>query len=103
MICNFAEGQRNTGRLLLPGKTGAVRMALAADVPVVPLGITCLPGRTMAQSLMYLLSNKHGVKIRIGRPIHFGHIDPDTQSVEILRDATKQVMQSIAPLAGKRN
>lgn len=103
IICNFIEGQRNTGRLLLPGKTGAVRMALAAGVPIVPVGITCRPGKTMAQSLMYLFSNKQAVRIHIGRAIHFGQADPATWSNEQLKEATGKVMESISHLSGKRN
>lgn len=102
IICNFIEGQRNTATALLPGKTGTVRMALQAGVPIVPLGITCRPGKNMAESIMYLFSNKQSVKIRIGRAINFGRNDSVSLSLEQLRDATTRVMRAIAPLAGKR-
>jgi len=102
VICNFIEGQRNTGRLLLPGKTGAVRMAMAAGVPVVPLGIACRPGKTMAKSLVKLFSSGQDVHIRIGKPIHLPPMDPNEASAAKLKEETQNIMRAIAPLAGKR-
>ncbi len=102
VICNFIEGQRNTAQTMLRGKTGSVRMAMAAGVPVVPLGITCHPGKNMAESLMYLFSNKQAVEIRIGRAIHFGQTDPASLSAGQLQTATAKVVRAIAPLSNKR-
>lgn len=103
VVCNFIEGQRNTSGLLLPGKTGTVRMAIAAAVPVVPLGLSCAPGKTMAESVKYLVARGHPVRIRIGRPIHFPKAETSNLSYAELREATRRVMNAIAPLAAKRN
>lgn len=100
VICNFPEGQRNFTHTLLPGKTGTVRMAIEAGVPIIPVGITCTPGRNMAQSVLYLLSNKHPVSLRIGRPLVFSATD--NTGPKFLRESTDQVMRAIAPLAGKK-
>lgn len=40
VLCVYPEGTRNTDHVLLPFKSGAFRFALAADVPVIPVGIT---------------------------------------------------------------
>lgn len=100
IICNFVEGERNPTAQLLPGKTGTVRMAIEAGVPVVPVGITCEAGRSMGQSLQYLLSSGRPVNIAFGQPLHFsrpsGELGPDW-----LNNETQHLMAAIAPLAGK--
>lgn len=100
VIAIFPEGQRNPTKKLLPGKTGAVRIALAAGVPIVPMGITCSYGRNVGQSLLNLMSDKHHVRIRIGQPMKF---DPPSGGVssEWLHAETERLMKAIAPLAGK--
>lgn len=99
-ICNFPEGQRNASRKLLPGKTGTVRMAIEAQVPIIPLGITCSAGKNMGQSLLYLMSNNHQVKIKIGKALTIP-VPADGLSRDFLETQTERVMRAIAPLAGK--
>ncbi|MBI2984131.1 MAG: 1-acyl-sn-glycerol-3-phosphate acyltransferase [Candidatus Kerfeldbacteria bacterium] len=100
VICNFIEGQRNPATKLLAGRTGTVRMALTAGVPIVPLGIACSAGKNVGQSLMYLMSKNHHVTIKIGRPIRLPAADQPEDND--LRRYTHQVMHAIAPLAGKK-
>ncbi len=100
VLCNFIEGRRNPERKLLDGKTGTVRMALAAEVPIIPLGITCPAGRTMAQSLRYLMSKQQTVQIAIGRPIRIP-APSERPNQTYLSAQTQRVMAAIAPLAGK--
>ncbi|MEK7637611.1 MAG: lysophospholipid acyltransferase family protein [Patescibacteria group bacterium] len=100
VICNFLEGQRNPSSQLLPGKTGTVRMALAAGVPVIPVGITCDAGRNMGQSLQFLFSPLHTVTLKFGAPLIF-HIPPGGISGKWLAGATNRLMRAIAPLCGK--
>ena len=102
VICNFPEGQRNNTNKLLPGKTGTVRMAMAAGVPVVPVGITCSAGRNMAQSMYYLFSQRHPVHIAFGKPLNFTMPENGKITNELLADHTATLMRAIAPLAGKR-
>lgn len=99
VICNFPEGQRNSTAELLPGKTGTVRMAVEAQVPIVPLGITCTPGKNMGESLRYLLSKNHPVSIHIGQLLLFSPADGASRGA--LEAATNRLMMAIAPLAGK--
>lgn len=99
-IVNFPEGMRNPRSQLLLGKTGTVRMAAQADVPVVPVGITCEAGGSMAQSLQHLLSRRFPVTLRFGPVLRFsaGNDDHDGPA---LHAATARLMAAIAPLAGK--
>lgn len=101
IICNFPEGERNVTNKLVPGKTGTARMALLAGVPVVPLGISCESGKTMAQSLRYLLSAKHPVQLRFGAPIILGKKSAEQLTTDEVDSGTAAIMSAIAPLAGK--
>lgn len=99
-ICNFIEGQRNDADTLLPGKLGTARMAIQAGVPVLPVGITCSPGRNMAQSIQYFASKNHPVKLRIGRPLALPKkADPTTAE---LTSTTRQILAAMAPLCLKK-
>lgn len=100
VIANFPEGARNIDNRLLPGKTGTVRMAVAAGVPVVPAGITCDPGKSMAQSLHHLFFTGHHVRLHFGPPLRFTP-PPGGISTKFLHDSTATLMKAIAPLAGK--
>lgn len=101
VICNFPEGERSPDGKLQPGKTGTVRMAAAASVPVVPLGITCDAGRNMGQSLQFLLSRAHPVDLRFGPPLSFT-VPPTGVTAEWLTSETERLMNVIAPLCGKK-
>jgi 1-acyl-sn-glycerol-3-phosphate acyltransferase len=100
VICNFPEGARNDSPQLLPGKTGTVRMASLAGVPVVPAGITCDAGRNMGQSLQFLLSSRHPVRLQFGAPIMF-HRPDDAPESEWLEQSTEHLMRAIVPLCNK--
>lgn len=99
VICNFPEGQRNTTRRLLPGKTGTIRMAAEAGVPIVPAGITCDGGRNMGQSLQFLMSSNHQVTLRFGEP--YSIVAPEDLTTDWLTQETEQLMRAIAPLCNK--
>ena len=96
----FPEGERNSSSKLRPGKTGAVRIAVGAGVPIVPLGLTCSTGRNVGQSLVNLMSKHHYVQVEIGKPLTF-NIPPGGISHEWLHDQTRRLMRAIAPLSHK--
>lgn len=100
VICNFPEGKRNNEPQLLLGKTGTVRMAVEAGVPIIPVGIKASFGKNMGESISNLLSTSHRVSIAFGAPIS---IDPpdDGISSEFLQENTTRLMSAIAPLAEK--
>lgn len=99
VICNFPEGTRNSASVLLPGKTGTVRMAVESGVPIVPTGITCDAGRNMGQSLQYLMSSNHKAHLRFGRPYTLAR--PTDQKTGWLEEETNRLMRAIAPLCHK--
>lgn len=98
-ICNFPEGRRNPTDRMLSGKTGTVRMAIEANVPVVPVGIACEAGENMTQSLRFLLSASHPVRLRFGPALRY--TAPATVTEKYLYQATAELIRSIATLADK--
>ncbi len=101
IICNFPEGARNNSRKLLPGKTGTVRMAALANVPIIPVGITYPSHRTMAQSFVSIVSRREKAKLMIGQPLWFSMPGREFTN-DWLREETERLMKAIAPLAGKQ-
>jgi 1-acyl-sn-glycerol-3-phosphate acyltransferase len=60
----FPEGKRNHGRGLHPGRTGAARLAIAVQCPVVPMAV----GGT---ELLFRGSlRRQHITVRLGPPIH---------------------------------
>lgn len=100
IICNFPEGARNSNQQLLPGKTGTVRMAVLAGVPVIPLGITCSSHRTMGQSFLNVLARREKVQLSFGVPLTFA-APPEGFSKDWLDQETIRLMKAIAPLCHK--
>jgi len=104
----FPEGMRNMERrnpewqnVLLKGKTGAVRMALAAGCPIVPAGIVAPRGTTAWQAIMSFFRKREPAVVRFGEPIVWPKIDPAALTKEDLVEKTRELMTAIGRLCGK--
>jgi carboxylesterase len=113
-VCIFPEGtipgeediprsavEKDTG--LLRGKTGAVRLALKAGVPIVPVGLSGTgkafpPEAYPRMEILPPFPKPYPVKIKIGKPIHFNGLSGKELSREELRIETKKVMKAISSL-----
>jgi 1-acyl-sn-glycerol-3-phosphate acyltransferase len=60
----FPEGKRNKGRGLQPAKTGAARIAIAANCPIVPMAIEG------SQHMLRLFPRRTQVCLTIGQPLY---------------------------------
>lgn len=87
---------------LLKGKSGAVRLALAADVPIIPIGVSgtgrAFPPEAYPRMQKWPpLPGKGRIEIRFGKPIY---LKPENgaPSYQELRNMTNQVMQAISGL-----
>jgi 1-acyl-sn-glycerol-3-phosphate acyltransferase len=87
----FPEGTRSRTGQLQAGKTGAVRIALAAKAPVVP--VVVLNSEALIPGLLQW--PKPTVTVRIGRPIRFDDAGTDPAS---LAEQTDVMMTAIAEM-----
>jgi 1-acyl-sn-glycerol-3-phosphate acyltransferase len=92
----YPEGTRSTDGRLYRGRTGAVRLALLAEVPIVPVGITgtgaMQPIGTLVPKLRADVTLKFGKRMDVaGRPL-----DSST-----LRAITDELMLNIQGLTGQ--
>ncbi|MBI4090361.1 MAG: 1-acyl-sn-glycerol-3-phosphate acyltransferase [Candidatus Kerfeldbacteria bacterium] len=101
VICNFIEGQRNSSRRLLPGKTGTSRIALLADVPVIPVGVVGPSARNFAQSLASLITERENVAVHFGPEVDLDRWRRQPLDYRALQAATDQIMRALVPLTGK--
>jgi 1-acyl-sn-glycerol-3-phosphate acyltransferase len=96
----YPEGHRTLDGELQKAKVGAVKLALSARVPIVPVGIT--GSREILPKGKKFPKIKKVVTVKIGKPIYFdGHYEKKDDK-GILVKITKDVMQNIGKLIGKR-
>ena len=93
----FPEGALIRGRKDYHGKTGAARMALLADVPIVPVGLQHTDGMMMARSEWPQPVRR--VKMHVGRPWYFPTLAGETDK-ELVRLITDALMYDIRILSG---
>lgn len=81
----FPEGSRSKGRGLRPGKSGAARLALEANCPIVPLGVTG------TDQILRGLPARAQVSIRLGPALY-------PQPGETSTALTERAMRALAAL-----
>ena len=95
----FPEGERSKDNKLGKGKTGAVRLALAAKAPIVPVGIKgtydLLPINKKFPKI------KKIVRINIGKPIYYDGYYKKRITKSLLRRLTDNLMLEIGKLTVK--
>jgi 1-acyl-sn-glycerol-3-phosphate acyltransferase len=99
LIGVFPEGRRNSTSTLLPGKTGAVRLALAAHCPIVPVGIR-LPATGGRFFFSWLLGLNRPAFV-FGSPISFNAENERPVTKTQLVEHTNDIMRAIDRLSGK--
>lgn len=96
IIAIHPEGTRTLNGKLQKGKTGVVRLAMATNAPVVPIGLIgtfeILPKGKMIPRLKRATMN-------IGKPIYF---TGKNISKKTLRTATTKIMKEIAKLSDQK-
>jgi 1-acyl-sn-glycerol-3-phosphate acyltransferase len=93
----YPEGTRSPDGRLYRGRTGVARLALVAQVPVIPVGVI---GTEKVQPIGSFMPQLHpgGLTIRFGAPLTFTGPPEDR---ETLRSVTDQVMAGIQKLTGQ--
>jgi 1-acyl-sn-glycerol-3-phosphate acyltransferase len=92
----YPEGTRSPDGRLYRGRTGAARLALLAEVPIVPVG--CI-GTELVQPIGSKVPRLgHKVAIKFGKPMDYTGRSMDSST---LRSITDEVMAAIQALTGQ--
>lgn len=97
MVAVYPEGTRSPDGRLYRGRTGAARLAVAAGVPIIPVGVT---GTDKVQPIgqPYPMIGRGKIVIKFGKPIETAGRADDRTS---LRALTDEVMAEIQKLTGQ--
>lgn len=94
----FPGGPRSLDGRMTKGKTGAVRLALAAGVPILPVG---LRGTFRIAPREQLIPNLKRAEIFIGKPLYLSIYHNKKITKKLLYQLTTRMMKKIAKLADK--
>lgn len=92
----YPEGTRSPDGRLYRGKTGPVRMALEAEVPIVPCAVF---GTDRALPTGNYLPRREPVAVRYGRPLDLSRYRDRRDDPFVLRSATDELMYEIMLLS----
>ncbi|MFI7305552.1 lysophospholipid acyltransferase family protein [Micromonospora aurantiaca] len=97
LVAVYPEGTRSPDGRLYRGRTGTVRLAIAAGVPIIPVGVT---GTDKAQPIGTRIPRPGRAKItmKFGKPLDFTGRPDDRTS---LRAMTDEMMAEIQKLSGQ--
>jgi 1-acyl-sn-glycerol-3-phosphate acyltransferase len=97
LVAVYPEGTRSPDGRLYRGRTGAARLAVAAGVPIIPVGVT---GTDKAQPIGARVPRpgRAEIGIRFGKPLDFTGRSDDRTS---LREMTDELMAEIQKLTGQ--
>ncbi|MCC5947690.1 MAG: 1-acyl-sn-glycerol-3-phosphate acyltransferase [Nitriliruptoraceae bacterium] len=94
----YPEGTRSPDGRLYRGKTGPVRMALEANVPIVPCAVH---GTDKALPTGNYIPSREPVTVRYGRPLDLSRFRDRRTDPFVLRSATDELMYEIMLLSGQ--
>lgn len=94
----YPEGTRSPDGRLYRGKTGPVRMALEADVPVIPCAVL---GTERSLPTGSRVPTRAPITVRYGRPLDLSRYRDRRTDPFALRSATDELMYEIMMLSGQ--
>jgi 1-acyl-sn-glycerol-3-phosphate acyltransferase len=99
LVGMFPEGRINetADKLLLPGRPGAVLVALKARVPIIPIFISGSPYDGTALGPLRMRAH---VRVKIGQPIDLSAYYGRDREEGVMQEITKRVLWELAQLAG---
>lgn len=95
----YPEGTRSPDGHLYRGKTGVARMALEAQVPVIPVGIFDTPEVMPLDAKVPRLKGRP--KIEFGKPLSFDRFYDRARDRFVLRSVTDEIMYEIMMITGQ--
>ncbi|MBI3573151.1 MAG: 1-acyl-sn-glycerol-3-phosphate acyltransferase [Candidatus Kerfeldbacteria bacterium] len=104
----FPEGTRNKPSInpdwravMLKGKTGAARLLLATQVPVIPVAIKNVPGFSFGQMFLNVFAFWRRVTLTFGPPLRFGTMPSGEPPKEELEGLTRTMMTAVGRMSGQ--
>jgi len=94
----YPEGTRSPDGRLYRGKTGVARMALEAQVPVVPV---VMVGTDRVQPIGRTIPHIRRVGVVIGKPLDFSRYEGMENDRFVLRSITDEIMYELMRLSGQ--
>src|SRR5205807_1022574 len=95
----YPEGTRSPDGCLYKGKTGLARLAIANNVPIIPVAMV---GTREAQPIGQVMPNLFmPITVRVGRPIDVARFADRTDDPKVLRRITDEVMFELRELSGQ--
>ena len=94
----YPEGTRSKDGRLARGKTGVAWLALTADCPVVPVGIT---GTDRIQPIGARYWRPHRFSVTFGTPLTFPEHRGQAGKGKSRREVTDRIMEAVAELTGQ--
>ena len=94
----FPEGTRSHDGRLYKGRTGVARMALEAQVPVIPVAMI---GTDVIAPPGKVLSKVMSPTVKFGTPLDFSRYEGMSEDRFILRSVTDEIMYAIMELSGQ--
>ncbi|PIY96720.1 MAG: hypothetical protein COY66_03345 [Candidatus Kerfeldbacteria bacterium CG_4_10_14_0_8_um_filter_42_10] len=99
----FPEGTRwYQAGTLKKGKTGAARLALWSQCPVVPVGYIGPMDKDVKNHLSFIFSKKQEIRINIGKPLDLAKYLNQEITHRLLEEVTKEMLKAISQLSGKK-
>lgn len=93
----YPEGTRSPDGRLYKGKTGVARMAMLAEVPIVPVGVE----RTQSVRKVLGIGWPDRPRVVVGQPLHFDEYFAAKGNAQVLRYVTDETMAAIQRLTGQ--
>lgn len=91
----YPEGTRSPDGRLYKGRTGIARMAIESGCPIVPVAMF---NTAEIQPTGQVVPKVRRVEMVFGEPLYF---TGDARDLQVLRDATDQIMKAIQVLSGQ--
>jgi 1-acyl-sn-glycerol-3-phosphate acyltransferase len=94
----YPEGTRSPDGRLYKGKTGVARMALEADVPVIPIAMF---GTDKVNPIGSTIWRPYKVRVKIGPPLDFSRYEGLAGDRFVERSITDEIMYALMELSGQ--
>jgi 1-acyl-sn-glycerol-3-phosphate acyltransferase len=101
----YPEGTRSPDGRLYRGRTGVARLALAAGVPVIPVGLigteAVMPKAAKLPRFRAEGGGRVEVTVRYGKPLDFSRFQGQERDRFVLRSVTDEILYEVMQLSGQ--